>query len=419
MRIGWATPFHSRSAIGRFSQMVCEELVARGYDIDVIRIESDDELKIEPLPTACRVINAAESDVDDYDLLIANFGNHAPYHAALPNLVAKRAPLAIFHDAEMRDFEWGILQTNGIAIPLAPGLREEQLVYDEEDIVEPLARPLLGTLAAISCGAVIHGPHYRGTITAYCAGPVHFIPLCYPDTRPARPPSQPLPGRRVAIFGVISEYKQPRRVMQAIAAAQRHTGEVELHLAGTIEEQYREKLLTEAAALGLAPPVFHGYLSDEALQDVLEQAHAICCLRYPVTEGGSASLITALYCRRPLIICDVASYSLVPDKLAYKVSYGTNVADLASAIVRIFEFPVEAEERATEARKWAVNRFSATSYCDALEPFLLSMEPHATLARLASRFVPAISTPAGESMSTALIAAAEVLDWMHASQKRV
>lgn len=419
MHIGWATPFHSRSAIGRFSQIVCEELVARGNEIDVIRIESDGELESEPLPTLCKVINAADCNVDAYDVLIANFGNHSPYHAALPSLAVKRAPIAIFHDAEMRDFEWGMLQTSGIAIPLAPGIREEELAHDDEDIVDPLARPLLGTLAAMSCGAIIHGPHYRGSIAAYCAGPVQYIPLCYPDTRPARSPVLASPGRRVAIFGVISEYKQPRRVMRAIAVVQRQIGEIELHLAGTIEEQYRETLIAEAVALGLAAPVFHGYLSDEALQNVLEQAHIICCLRYPVTEGGSASLITALYNHRPLIVCDVASYSLVPDELVYKVSYGNNVADLASAMQQIFEFPFEAEERATEAWRWALDRFSATSYCDSLEPFLLSMEPHATLARLSDMFVPAISTPAGESMSTALTAASEVLDWMHASQKRV
>jgi len=419
MRIGWATPFNTRSAIGRFSKFVCDELVARGHDIDVIRTEGADELKLEPLPSTLRVITTADSDVDDYDVLIANFGNHAPFHAALLDLIVKRAPIAIFHDAEMRDFEWGMLQTHGIAIPLAPGIAEEQLAEDEENIVDPFARPLLGTLAAMSCGAVIHGPHYRCTVTSYCAGPVHDIPLCYPDTRLARPTPQPSPGRRIAIFGMISEHKQPRRVMQAIARAQRHTGEIELHLAGAIEEHYREKLLTEADALGLASPVFHGYLPDDALENVLEQAHAICCLRHPVTEGGSASLITALYCRRPLIVCDVASYSLVPDEMVYKVSYGNDIADLAATIVQILDHPVEAEERAFEAQRWAADRFSASSYCDALEPCLLSIEPHATLSRLADRFAQATSTPTGESMSAALVAAAEVLDWMHASQKRV
>ncbi len=419
MRIGWATPYNSRSAIGRFSQIVCAELASRGHEIDVIRLESDAELLRDALPSACKVIDAENCDVLDYDVLIVNFGNHAPYHACMLDLIAKRAPLAIFHDAEMRDFEWGMLQTHGVAIPLAPGIADEQFATDEQDLVDPLARPLLGTLAAMSCGAIIHGPHYLATVAAYCAGPVRPIPLCYPNTRisHAAPPLES--GRRVAIFGVISEHKQPRRVMKAIAAAQRQTGEIELHLVGSIEDHYRERLEAEAAVLKIATPVFHGYLPDDALHEVLETAHAICALRYPVTEGGSASLITAMYSGRPLILSNVASYSMVPDEMAYKVSYGNDIEDLAATLVKIFEFPMDAEARAISAQRWADDRFSATSYCDELELFLLSMEPHATLARLANRFVPAILTPAGERMSTALTAAADVLDWMHASQKRV
>ena len=419
MRIGWATPFNTRSAIGRFSQVVCAEMASRGHEIDVIRIERGAELELDELPSECRITDAASSNVDDYDALIVNFGNHAPYHAGLLDFVAQRAPIAIFHDAEMRDFEWGMLQRHGIAIPLASGISDEQFMSDEQDLVDPSARPLLGTLAAMSCGAVIHGPHYRQAVQAYCAGPVQDIPLCYPDLMGNRSSAKPSPGRRVVIFGVISEHKQPRRVMQAIAAAQRQTGEIELHLAGAIEDAYRAKLISEAATLGLKAPLFHGYLPDEALQRVLDDAHAICCLRYPVTEGGSASLITAMYSGRPLILSDVASYSVVPDDLAYKVSYGIQIEDLSSALMQIFDNPVDAEGRASRARLWAADRYSAQSYCDALEPFLLSIGPHATLARLASRFVEAIPKPAFGSASVALTAASEVLDWMQASQKRI
>lgn len=419
MRIGWATPFNTRSAIGRFSQVVCAEMASRGHEIEIIRIERGAELELDGLPSACRITDTVSSHVNDYDALIVNFGNHAPYHAGLLDLIAERAPIAIFHDAEMRDFEWGMLHTHDIAIPLAPGIYDEQLASDEQDLVDPFARPLLGTLAAMSCGAVIHGPHYRSTVQAYCSGPVQDIPLCYPDLRGNRPALKLTSGRRVVIFGVISEHKQPQRVIHALAAALGRTGEIELHLAGAIEDGYRDKLISEAATLGLKPPVFHGYLPDEALQNLLDDAHAICCLRYPVTEGGSASLITAMYSGRPLILSDVASYSLVPDELAYKVPYGNEIEDLSSALVEIFKNPRDAEARASRAKLWATDRYSAQFYCDALEPFLLSIGPHATLARLASRFVEALPKPAFGSMSVALSAASEVLDWMQASQKRV
>lgn len=417
MRIGWATPFNIRSAIGRFSQIVCEELVARGHEVEVIRVESGSELELPVIPSDLVVTEAAECDPQSYDVLIVNFGNHAPYHAKVLKLLAERPPLAIFHDAEMRDFAWGMLHRHGIAIPLAPGMEHEQLTDSRDDLVQPSARPLLGTLAAMSCGAVLHGPHYRPTVAATCPGPVEVIPLCYPDTGEHRSSRAPSPGRRITVFGVINDNKQPRRVLEALASSKRELGDVELHLAGAIEDRYRDTLLHDARRLGIKAPIFHGYLSDEALQDVLENSHAICCLRYPVTEGGSASLVTALYRGRPLIVSDVASYSLVPDELAYKVSYGDDPQDLAAVLRQIFEDPFAAEERAARAREWAEDRFSAPSYVDALEPLLRTIGSHATLTRVARSLVPAVSTPAHEPMPVAVSAFAEVLDWMQASQK--
>ena len=54
-----------------------------------------------------------------------------------------------------------------------------------------------------------------------------------------------------------------------------------------------------------------------------------------MTEGGSASLATALYAQRPVIVCDVANYALLPDHTVWKVSYSERTDDLAAAIAAI------------------------------------------------------------------------------------
>lgn len=416
MRIGWATPYNVRSAIGKFSQIVCQELRARGHEVEVIRVEGGVERSWEQLACDLPVIDAADCAVDAYDVLIVNFGNHAPYHAQAVALLSKRAPLAIFHDMEMRDFEWGLTHFHGLHLPRLLGVEQQVAGASWSDLVDPVARPLLATLAAMACGAVIHGPHYHETVSAFCPGPVEVIPLCYPDTGTSATAARPGPGRRVTIFGVINEYKQPGRVLDALAALRSRIGAVELHLAGSVEDRSRDALLAQARDLGLDPPIFHGYVSDEALQRIIEDSHAVCCLRYPVTEGGSASLVTALFRGRPLIISDVASYSMVPDDLAYKVSYGEDPQDLAEALLEIFDKPDEAEDRAIRARAWASDRFSAPSYVDALEPVLLSLAGDVHLNRMARDLVPAFTAPNNEPMLAAVEAFAEVLDWMEASQ---
>ncbi|MCY7397911.1 MAG: glycosyltransferase family 4 protein [Sphingomonas bacterium] len=417
MRIGWATPFNTRSAIGKFSRAVCNELNARGYDIEIIRVEGGAERELEGLSCDLSVIDAADCEVDDYDELIVNFGNHAHYHAQTLALVAKRSPLGIFHDMEMRDFEWGLMHRHAISMPHLLGVEQELADESPSDLVNSEARPVLATLAAMTCGAVIHGPHYRETIAAFCPGLVDIIPLCFPDTGTARAAVIPSPGRRVTIFGMINDNKQPGRVLEALALLRPRLGPVELHLAGEIEDRVRSALLAQSKRLGLKSPFFHGYVSDDRLQDVIENSHAVCCLRYPVTEGGSASLVTALFRARPLIISDVASYSMVPDRLAFKVSYGEDPHDLAEVLLEIFKNPDAAEARAIKAREWAKERFSAPAYVDALEPLLRSIGQHASLAKTARQLVPSFTTPSHEPMLVGVNAFAEVLDWMEASQK--
>jgi glycosyltransferase involved in cell wall biosynthesis len=416
VHIGWATPFNVRSAIGKFSRIVCDELRARGHDVEIIRIESGAELALEEIACDLPVVDAAACTVDDYDTLIVNFGNHAPYHARAVALLAQRAPIGIFHDMEMRDFDWGLMHRHGVQVPRLLGVEQDLASEVHSDMVDPAARPLLATLAAMTCGAVIHGPHYRETVSAFCPGPVEVIPLCYPDTGSATTGVRPTPGRRVTIFGVINEHKQPGRVLEALAILRSRLGPVELHLAGAVEDRYRDALTAQAKKLRLDRPTFHGYVSDEALQSIIENSHAVCCLRYPVTEGGSASLVTALFRARPLIVSNIASYSLVPDELAYKVTYGDDPEDLADALMQIFANPDEAEERAVRARDWAGDRFSASSYVDVLEPLLRSLGNQVSLNKIARDLIPAVTTPSHEPILPAINAFAEVLDWMETSQ---
>lgn len=417
MRIGWATPFNVRSAIGKFSRFVCEELRRRGHEVEIIRVESGGELGMPPLDCELSVVSAAECPVEDYDLLVVNFGNNGPYHAQVLSLIGRRAPLGIFHDMELRDLELGVQYRHGLSFPRLIGNEEDKGEQNAEDLVDPAARPLLGALAAMTCGAVIHGPHYRDSVARYCPGPVELIPFCYPDTEITRESLLPARTRRVTIFGVITEHKQPRRVLRALALLKERIGPIELHLAGDVEDSYRYRLIEEADELGTGMPFFHGYVSDEDLQDLLELTHVTCCLRYPVTEGSSASLVTALHRCRPLIIPDVASFSLVPDTLAYKVSYGEEPEDVAEALNSIFSRPRVAMRKAVKARKWAQDRFSAISYADALEPMMLAVQKHEVLTRTARNLVPAVTTPAQVPMLTAVHAFSDVLDWMEGSQQ--
>lgn len=416
MRIGWATPFNVRSAIGTFSKVVCDELHQRQYDVEVIRVESGEELGYTAIKSDYPVITAAYADVWSYDLLVINFGNHAPYHAQALCLLAQRSALSIFHDAEMRDFLWGLTHRHGLTTPLLPSIDASNLDQGD-DLVHREAVPFLSTIAGMSCGAIVHGPHYLNTVASTCPGPVEVIPLCFPDTGSDSTARVPDVRESITVFGVITEHKQPRRVMRAIAQMPNRSDRLEINFAGSIEPHFRDDLLMEARRLGIPPPNFLGFLTDDALQATLENSQVICALRFPVTEGGSASLITALYRGRPLIVSDIASYSMIPDEYVTKVSYGEDVQDLAKALTSIFDDPQAAEVKARKAREWASDKFSAASYADALEPLFERTIRRSILTDLSRELASAVQTPAGEPMLQVVKSFGQVLDWMQSTQE--
>jgi len=413
MNILWLTPFTAKSAIGVFSREVCYELRGRGHQVRVMRTDS--------LPSADLLDHSGEIEVlmpdasipPDVDLIVINYGNHAPYHAAALRIAADVPAFAIFHDAEMRHFEAGVINLHGVAIPrLASDTIPSLHIEPCPDLVNAASRPILEMLSAMSVGAIVHGPHYEPTISAACPGTVSVLPLCYPDSgtapRRAQSSAKKSAKKMVTIFGIISPFKQPERLMRAVGQLREKGEVIDIHLAGPIEDHYQKDLVALANELGIEEPTFHGYLGDDELIRVLDDSDVICCLRHPITEGGSASLITALYRGRPLIVPDVASYSMVPMDFISKVSYGENCEDLADALCKVFDHPEDAMGRAKKAREWAVGTYSPKEYVDKLVPILDEAASNLPVYQALRQITKSAVTPDGETMDIALMSIARI-----------
>lgn len=370
MKLLWATPLNTRSAIAKYSLQVVNELVRRNYKVEVMGTEALPHGSFDLIETSVLVHPHNTTPPTGFDLAVLNFGNHYPFHGGGLKLAASVPPLSIFHDAEMRDFEWGLRQSLGVAIPRLPGAASLDLRGDEFDLVHPESRPIVQSLAGMSCGAVVHSPHYFRSVADACPGPAAVIPLCYPVGEVAELASRREGPLRVVIFGIIHPNKQPHRTMRALSRLKDRFGPIELHLAGAIQQADLEEIKTIAIQLDIPTPICHGSLSDEDLTAVLLDADAICCLRFPITEGGSASLITALYHGRPLVVARVASYDMVPDELLSKVSYGECELDLAEALASIFDERDMALNRAKAAKDWANATYAVAHYVDELESLM-------------------------------------------------
>lgn len=414
--IAWATPINRRSAIGNFSILVTEELARRGYKVTIVRTESGDDLVSEPLPTALPVVSAEDCAFESFDLTFVNIGNYAPYHSQIVSVFARHAPIGIFHDAQMCDFAWEMAERHGLDLVTLPHFAEQASA--KRSLVGSESRPVLATLASMCAGAVVHGDHYVDAVADFCAGPVRILPLCYPVVEVEPAAKAPTGPPVVLIFGMITPHKQPDRVLAALSRISRAFPDVVLHLAGRIEANYQRQLEQWARELALQAPVFHQYVSDLQLQALFDRASIVCCLRYPVTEGGSASLVTGLNAGKPMIVSNVASYARVPDALVEKISYGNSTADLAQALDAILSNPSAALTRAVRAKEWAKRQYSAPVYVDALEQLIIESGNARRKVALARSMAPAMVAPDGSPMLETVADVAAVLNFFQASQAK-
>jgi glycosyltransferase involved in cell wall biosynthesis len=370
MRIGWVTPFNERSAIGVYALGVVRELRKRGVEASIIRAEVGAAARLPPLSDSVPVCDLDEAapnpNATPFDLFVVTIADHFQYNRRSLDILRTVPAVGLFHDADVRHLVLGMADASGMGLDAVDRLRSVGATARRSG---SLFGEDLAWIASLCAGAICHSSHYARPLAEYCPGPTIRLPLCFDD--PGSPPRRRQDGEfTIVTFGNLNANKQVDRVMRAVASSRKLSSRTVYRLVGHIEPRERERLLALARELRVPAPIFEGRLSDDRLQEALGQAHALCCLRYPIVEGGSGSLIYSLYSGTPVVISDAGAYSDVPTDLAWKVSYGEEVQDVRQALEDIVEDQGEADQRAGRGREWAVDHFSVANYVDYLIPFL-------------------------------------------------
>jgi glycosyltransferase involved in cell wall biosynthesis len=275
--------------------------------------------------------------------------------------------VAVFHDANMENFIWAACQSLPKLGALLESWPSASLALSDG---RTLSTRAISFFAALSAGCVVHGPHYLKDVAVSCPGPTTLLPLCYPDIGTV-PPAPDGSGTFVVVcFGMINPNKQPERILRALAADPVLRARGRMRFVGPIEDGYRARLAALAADLALAAPEFTGWIDDARLCALIAQAHLLCCLRHPITEGGSASVVTALYSARPVVVNDVGSYTEIPDGLVHKIQACEDPTPLAALMGELVRDPQAADTAAVRAAAYAREHYSADAYVYGLVPLL-------------------------------------------------
>ncbi|MBP0445432.1 glycosyltransferase family 4 protein [Roseomonas sp. SSH11] len=382
LRIGWSTPWNARSAIADFAGEVAHVLAARGHEVTILRSEAREAAALPPRPGPFPVFHMDELDDEAlhtrFDVVVAHVGNHHPFHDAQVRRLPGNHMVGVFHDLFLAHLAAEYF--HDIGDPLGPSRLAREL-YGEEgmpegqpfwtDLEEMVRRrPMLEWLATHCIGAVAHSSHYAERLRACCPGPVAVIPLAF--VAPNMPPAPPQGEGRltVAVIGHANANKRVDQVIMAIGSSVILRGRCRLRVIGQAPDEERTRLEGIAAALGVEPPEFTGWVDDDELRRQLRDVHVIACLRNPVLEGASASVVTAMASGRPTLVTDHGCYAEIPADAVLPCRPEAEALDAMRHLERLVADPAEIEALGERARMVALTRHAPTAYADALIPFL-------------------------------------------------
>ena len=376
LRIAWASPWNERSAITTFGIQVVGALVEAGHQVDILRTEVDEFLQIPSPATSWTVRPMAEDTPDriraDYDVVIANMGDHFGYHGALVSF-RDLDPVIIFHDCYLANFcsGWAHLYPDAgrVLRTLVHVAYGAQSMPDGASFWLPPAemmqlRPMIDLFVPNAAGAVVHAEHYLERVRRRCPGPVRRIPLSYPDL--AVPQARDGDRLVVVTFGNVNSNKQAAEVIAAIGSSPELAAGCDYLLVGSIEQPERDRLEALARAHGVSSVKCTGWVDDRRLRQLLAGADVISCLRFPILEGGSASVIMAMLAGRPVLVSDHGCYGEIPDDVVLKCRPGAEAGDVARHLTALLADRTARHVLGARARAYAAEVHSPARYAQEL-----------------------------------------------------
>ena len=406
LRIAWASPLNQASAIGRVSVDVTSALIDRGHEVRLIATEAASLAGLPRHPSAADCVHWSEVDLgalgDDFDIVVVSVGDNFAYHAGIFPLLDNAGCLGIFHDFFLYNLFQGWLQDQGRGrtegwrrgkqvseVAAVYGAPLAGLAGQAADGALPLetiaARlPMTEWVARRCSGALGHAQFYLDRLIAACAGPVAVGPL--PVSGRGVVPLEPRDGDKVTLLtvGVMNPNKCVADAIAAIAASPRLARTLDYRLVGPIEPAEAERLRALARGHGYEGLSIIGPVDEATLNQHLEAADIICCLRRPVLEGASGSAIEGLLAGRPVVVADAGFYAELPDEMVFKVPADIDAGALAAQLERLCGNDVLRRTAGAKARAWAEAHFSTGAYLDALEPLMwatLGAEPVLSVGR--------------------------------------
>ncbi|MES3009903.1 MAG: methyltransferase domain-containing protein [Pseudomonadota bacterium] len=339
--------------------------------------------------------------------LLAHIGNESLQNDAALTALTRRPGVVVMHDIVLHHAWYDACMRADRFDDYLASVREyggallaEQalLARHHSAVVHRMARslPLFEPFLQNAMGVVVHSQMAFDAVSE--RGPWPVLRLDLPTPMPASAQTvlahresqvQALQGGapiRLVVFGYLGPNRCLDQILDGMAILKAQAVAVRLDVYGQLSDPPAFQQAIERA--GLTQCVFvHGFVSNEALDHALQQAHLACNFRSPTMGEASASQLRLYAAGLPAIVGRTGWYAEQPDSAVVHVEPGGEAAGLVSAVMRMMHSPAELPAMAAAGLEHLQRRHDPDAYVAQLAEFLAECGQTGPSHRLGRHYV--------------------------------
>ena len=425
MKIAWFTPFEKKSAIGRVSAEICDEL-SKTHKVDIWTQHS-----IDLHETVANIVSYKGipniKELSQYDYVLYNLGNFAGYHRDIME-VAKQLPgIIILHDQTMSSFwaqyylfqEYGGDPINGVTAYVELFRRH----YDEKEamLVEKACNSghfpvydypgindfdLIEPCIENSLGVFTHAGFFINRLRDISNIPMSFSYLPCPKLNTealsnsevnsiiAKARAQ---GRRILVSnGIVHPVKRIDKITAVLEANPQLADKICYLVIGSYGGEYGNNLENLSKSKLKDCLYMLGYQPENEMHAALSAADLCANLRYPNSEVCSLSLLEQMSFNKPVMVLNSGVFGEMPENTVIKLRLENEEKDIERTLTRFLNGDLELDKIGQNAGKFIKENCNTKVYCARLISFLNKIQEEQAVVRLQDRFLASVGTKIAE-----------------------
>ena len=349
------TPVNNDSAIACVSDSLVGELKESGNNVTIISTENYQVNRELCFPNLATFIRPGNQDtilpkVYDADIILYQIGNSYSYHSEAIHWLFKFPGIVILHDWYLGDLLNGItINYESISNQIFQEVYGVSRAYILDSKINKrrgvsLNKPYFSEWVALqSVGIVVHSQENIEYFEKIFLGKIIKLDLIFNFNWNKARISNSLTVNRIKkkmilTFGNINTNRGVEYLIEVLSQSYVLNDIYYLGCAGNILPEYKNKL-EELALVGNVDLIFFGKVHNEVLASLITEAFIVNCLRDPVYETGSASLVTSFSFGKPVLVHNHGHYSSIPSEVVMKVEPGKEIEFISMWLLKVLESP--------------------------------------------------------------------------------